>query len=165
MLWAAVRRGGLIANGNFEAVSSRNGAEVPSDWDIGDEDVATIATQAPEFPGSTDGRCEFPRRARAGGVVSQRLMLAPGAYSLTFRARSGEGASVPLRWRLRCSASDASQISPEQPAISSKWREFSGKLIVPNQDCAIQRLALERPGDMHPPEVWIDDVKLKPAIQ
>ena len=164
MLWAAVRRGGLIANGNFEAVSSRNGAEVPSDWDIGDEDVATIATQAPEFPGN--GRAlRISSGARAGGVVSQRLMLAPGAYSLTFRARSGEGASVPLRWRLRCSASDASQISPEQPAISSKWREFSARLIVPNQDCAIQRLALERPGDMHPPEVWIDDVKLKPAIQ
>ena len=54
MLWAHVRRGGLIANGNFEAVSARNGADVPSDWDIGDEDVATIATQAPEFP--ADGR-------------------------------------------------------------------------------------------------------------
>ena len=76
MLWAAVRRGGLIANGNFEAVSSRNGAEVPSDWDIGDEDVATIATQAPEFPGN--GRA---LRISSGARAGRSRLPAPDAGS------------------------------------------------------------------------------------
>jgi len=164
LLWAGVRRGGYIANGNFEAVSSRNGADVPSNWDVGDEDVATIATQAPEFP--SDGRAlRISSAARSGGIVSQRLMLTPGSYALRYRARSGEGGAVLVRWRLRCAASDATQTSPEAPAGSAKWQEFSAKFIVPIQDCPIQRLALERPNDMHSQEVWIDDVTIKPAIQ
>ena len=65
-LWAGVRRGGYVANGNFEEVSARNGADVPSDWDVGDEDVATIATQVPDFPG--DGRAlRISSSARSGG--------------------------------------------------------------------------------------------------
>ena len=164
LLWAGVRRGGFIANGNFEAVSARNGADVPSDWDVGDEDVATIATQAPDFP--ADGRAlRISSSARSGGILSQRLMLTPGSYALTYRARSGTGPAVLVRWRLRCAESDASQTSGEAPAGSAQWQQFSAKFIVPIQDCPIQRLALERPDDMHSQEVWIDDVTIKPALQ
>ena len=46
-----------------------------------------------------------------------------------------------------------------------EWQRFTAKFIVPIQDCPIQRLALERPNDMHSPEVWIDDVTIRPAIQ
>ena len=163
-LWAGVRRGGYIANGTFEAVSARNGADVPSDWDVGDEDVATIATQAPDFP--ADGRAlRVSSAARSGGILSQRLMLTPGSYALTYRARSGPGPAVLVRWRLRCAESDASQTSGEAPAGSAQWQQFSARFIVPIQDCPIQRLALERPDDMHSQEVWIDDVTIKPAIQ
>ena len=164
LLWAGVRRGGFIANGNFEAVSARNGADVPSDWDVGDEDVATIATQAPDFP--ADGRAlRISSAARSGGILSQRLMLTPGSYALTYRARSGAGPAVLVRWRLRCVETDASQTSGEAPAGSARWQQFSAKFIVPIQDCPIQRLALERPDDMHSQEVWIDDVTIKPALQ
>ena len=164
LLWAGIRRGAYVANGNFEMVSARNGADVPSDWDIGDEDIATIATQAPDFPGHGKA-LRISSAARSGGILSQRLMLAPGSYDLTFRARGGAGAPVLLRWRLRCAESDASQASQETPANGGAWQEFSAKFTVPIQDCPIQRLALERPNDMHSPEVWIDDVTIKPAIQ
>jgi O-antigen ligase len=164
LLWAGVRRGRYVANGNFDAVSSRNGADVPSDWDVSDEDLATITTQAPDFPGH--GRAlRISSAARSGGILSQRLMLSPGAYSLTYRARSGPGAAVVLRWRFRCTSSDDTQTSNNSAAASAQWQEFSAKFIVPIQDCPIQRLALERPGDMHSPEVWVDDVSIKQAIQ
>ena len=164
LLWAGVRRGDYIANGSFEAVSSRNGADVPSDWDIGDEDLATIATQAPDFPGH--GRAlRISSAARSGGILSQRLMLAPGSYALSYRARSGEGAGSAVSWELRCASSDEIQESQEPPASGSRWQEFRAKFTVPIQDCPIQRLALERPGDMHSPAIWIDDVQLRPEVQ
>jgi O-antigen ligase len=162
LLWSGVHGGRYIANGNFEAVSSRNGADVPRDWDIADEDVATIAVQAPDFAGH--GRAlRISSAARSGGILSQRLMLAPGSYALTYRARGGEGAAVPLKWRLRCASSDVSESSPNLAASAAEWQQFSAKFTVPIQDCPIQSLALQRPNDMHSPEVWIDDVTIKPT--
>ena len=161
-LWNGVHGGRYIANGNFEAVSSRNGADVPSDWDIADEDVATIAVQAPQFP--ANGRAlRISSAARLGEILSQRLMLAPGSYALTYRARSGAGNAVPLKWRLRCASSDVSESSPDSAAHAGDWQQFSAKFTVPIQDCPIQRLALQRPNDMHSPEVWIDDVTIRPT--
>jgi hypothetical protein len=45
------------------------------------------------------------------------------------------------------------------------WQQFTVDLTVPNQNCPVQRLALERLGDIHPHELWIDDVVLKPAAR
>ena len=160
-LWAGTHAAAVIANGTFEQVSERAGADVPSDWDVSDEDLATIAIQAPEFGG--DGRAlRISAAARSGPILSQRLMLPPGTYALTYRARSGEGADVALRWQLSCSSSDERQTSKDMPAASSGWQEFTAAFSVPIQDCPIQRLALERPNAIHSHEVWVDDVIMKP---
>jgi len=161
-LWSGVHGGSFIANGNFEATSSRNGADVPADWDVADEDLATIAVQAPDFAGH--GRAlRISSAARSGGILSQRLMLAPGSYALSYRARSGQGSAVMLKWRLSCSSSDVSESLENSPASSADWQQFSANFTVPIQDCPIQSLALQRPNDMHSPEVWIDDVTIKPT--
>jgi hypothetical protein len=161
-LWSGVHGGRYIANGNFEALSSRNGADVPADWDIADEDLATIAVQAPGFV--AQGRAlRISSGARSGEILSQRLMLAPGSYALTYRARSGQGAAVLVKWKLRCASSDISESSEDLSAKAADWQQFSAKFTVPIQDCPIQSLALQRPNDMHSPEVWIDDVTIKPT--
>ena len=90
-------------------------------------------------------------------------MLTPGSYALTYRARSGDGPSA-RPWRLRCSIRTPSQTSKRR-LRKREMAEFGAKFIVPIQDCPIQRLALERPDDMHSQEVWIDDVMIKPALQ
>jgi O-antigen ligase len=161
-LWIGSHHGSLVANGNFEELSSRNGADVPSAWDIGDEDLATIAIQVPEFGGH--GRAlRISTVARSGPILSQRLLLAPGNYDLTYRARSGTGSSVSLRWELTCASSGASETAQVAFAGTSTWQQFGGTFAVPIQDCPIQRLALERPNDMHSQEIWVDDVILKSA--
>jgi hypothetical protein len=90
-------------------------------------------------------------------------MLAPGSYALTYRARSGQGAAVLVKWKLRCASSDISESSEDLSAKAADWQQFSAKFTVPIQDCPIQSLALQRPNDMHSPEVWIDDVTIKPT--
>jgi O-antigen ligase len=160
-LWAGTHPDGVIANGNFEQVGERAGADVPRDWDISDEDLATIAIQAPQFGGH--GRAlRISAAARSGPILSQRLMLPPGAYSVSYRARSGDGATVALRWQLSCSSSDERRTSKQLPATSGGWQEFSTIFSVPIQDCPIQRLALERPNAIHSHEVWVDDVIMQP---
>jgi hypothetical protein len=160
-LWAGTHAGAVVANGTFDELGERSGADVPRDWDISDEDLATIAVQAPDFGGH--GRAlRISGAARSGPILSQRLMLPPGSYALTYRARSGEGSPVALRWQLSCSSSDERQTSKELPARSGPWQEFTTLFSVPIQDCPIQRLALERPDAIHSHEVWVDDVIMKP---
>ena len=92
-LWIETHSDGVVANGKFEQVSDRDGADVPRAWDISDEDLATIAIQSPDFGG--DGRAlRISGAARSGPIVSQRLMLPSGSYSVGYRARSGAGNPV-----------------------------------------------------------------------
>ena len=161
-LWIETHSDGVVANGKFEQVSDRAGAAVPRAWDISDEDLATIAIQSPDFRG--DGRAlRISGAARSGPIVSQRLMLPPGSYSVGYRARSGAGNPVAIRWELDCSSSDVRETSKETLATSEKWQEFSDQFVVPIQDCPIQRLALERPNAIHSQEVWVDDVIMTPV--
>ncbi|MGZ2410834.1 O-antigen ligase [Sphingomonas sp. F9_3S_D5_B_2] len=158
-LWSQVHGRALVANGAFEQVSGRSGADVPTDWDISDEDMATIAIQKPDFAGH--GRAlRISSAARTGPLLSQRLMLAPGTYVLSYRARSGAGQGMVLRWELRCSGSDANEDWEAAPASSSAWQAFTANLHVPVQDCPIQTLALQRPNGINAREIWVDDVTL-----
>jgi hypothetical protein len=163
-LWAQARKDGLIANGGFEQLDVRDGVDVPAAWNISDQDLATIAIEAPPFAGH--GRAlRISGAARSGPILSQRLMLTPGSYSLSYVARSGGAKDVALRWVLRCSSSAVSEDSPDAPASSLRWQKMDAHFTVPVQDCPIQRLALQRPNDIHSPEVWIDDIVLKHSVQ
>jgi O-antigen ligase len=163
-LWAQARKHGLVANGGFERLDLRDGIDTPAEWDISDQDLATIAIQVPPF--ENHGRAlRISGAARSGGILSQRLMLPPGSYSLSYLARSGGTTDVMLRWELRCSSTNLSQTSPDAAASSSRWVRTDAHFTVPLQDCPIQRLALKRPNDIHSPEVWIDDIVLKPSAR
>lgn len=160
-LWMATHKD-LVANGGFEQLSGRNGLDVPSDWDISDEDLATIAIQVPEFGGY--GRAfRISGSARSGPILSQRLMLPPGSYSLSYRSRSGSRDGVRFRWTLRCTPSDTLAAAQEASANSAGWRQSASNFSVPIQDCPIQRLALERPDAIGSAEIWVDDVMVKRA--
>jgi hypothetical protein len=94
-------------------------------------------------------------------------MLVPGTYVLSFRVHES-GSDSLLRWELRCLQSGAEMGSDATPASANagnSWQQFSLDLTVPNQDCPVQRLALKRLGDIHPEELWIDDVVMKPAAR
>lgn len=161
-LWAETRRGGLVANGGFEQLSLRNGAEAPTDWDISDEDLPTISIQPPP----TDARGNALRissAARSGAILSQRLMLAPGDYRISYRALGGADSGITLRWELRCQSSDSAQDVEQALAESGGWHGYAGTFTVPLRDCPIQTLALERPSDIHASEAWLDDLVLEPA--
>ena len=140
-LWAGVRRGGSVANGNFEELSARNGADVPSDWDVSDEDVATIAVlRRPTF--QVDGR--GLRISSAARVRADPLAAADadaGSYAADLsraqrrrpRGRSSVGGSAA---RVQMS----SQTSGEACRRAARnGKQFSGKFIVPIQDCPIQQ--------------------------
>jgi hypothetical protein len=161
-LWTATRGPNLVANGGFEQLSLRNGADAPSSWDVDDEDLATIAIQHPGFGG--DGLAlRISAGARSGPILSQRLVLGPGRYVLRFRSQGGPGPAVTLRWTFGCAASVSSPMVADTPAGRRGWRESALQFTVPIQDCPIQRLALARPDVIHSTEVWVDDVRLEPA--
>lgn len=161
-LWAGTRRAGLIANGGFEDVSSRNGADAPADWDISDEDLPTIAIQAP--PSDARGNAlRISSAARTGAILSQRLMLPPGDYRLSYRALAAAGAGIALRWELRCQSSADAQDVDQPLADGGGWHSYGATFTVPMRDCPIQTLALERPSDIHASEAWLDDLILEPA--
>lgn len=157
-LWMASSKG-LLSNGGFEQLSARNGVEVPAGWDISDEDLATIAIQAPDFGGN--GRAlRVSASARPGPILSQELLLPHGGYAFAYRARSGGGQAADLRWTVRCSQSGALIGSHQATAAGNQWQSSAIEFAVPVQDCAIQRLALERPGDIRTTELWVDDLSI-----
>ena len=161
----------LFASASLALLSAQATAQVrPQDcrpvFPVVDQVAEVIPPPAvvPPPPVATHGRAlRISSAARSGGILSQRLMLAPGSYALSYRARSGQGSAVMLKWRLSCSSSDVSESLENSPASSADWQQFSANFTVPIQDCPIQSLALQRPNDMHSPEVWIDDVTIKPT--
>jgi O-antigen ligase len=163
-LWTQARRDNLVANGDFGQLSDRNGVAAPAAWDISDEDLATIAIQIPPF--ESRGRAlRVSSAARSGAILSQRLLLRPGSYLLSFVARSDGPSEAAVAWELRCSSSPATQSAQEALVSPGRWRRFDVDVTVPVQDCPIQRLALRRPTDIHPPEVWIDRIILQPRFR
>jgi hypothetical protein len=83
-------------------------------------------------------------------LAEQMLALAPGAYQLSFHAKSGDGAkSGSLYWAISC--------SPEGPEVARigvvdpqpAYRRYQGEVRVPGSGCSGQRLRLMvEAGDM-----------------
>lgn len=161
-VWAAIHGSALVLNGDFEAVDSGD-PNRPISWNISDEDAAAIDVGRPEA-GDNSRALRLYGTHSAEGLISQRLMLTPGSYVLTFRTYENPPSGSMVRWELRCSTSGASS-SGDSILSGSSWQQFNLDLTVPNQNCPVQRLALKRPSDIHPHELWIDDVELKPAAR
>ena len=160
-VWTMSRGNRLLVNGGFETnASSRTGQLMPDAWSlISGGRSRPIIGRAP--PGGQGNALRIIGGNGGKPVVVQRLLLAPGAYSLTFRAYAKAPLAASLRWEIQC----ARTRSAGADAILSRtsgWRDFKVDLSVPLQDCPIQRLALRTLGDIQANEIWIDDVRLQP---
>jgi hypothetical protein len=162
-IWSAMHGSALVLNGDFEAVETAADSYVPSGWNISDEDAAAIDIGKPEA-GDNSRALRLYGTRDPGGIISQRLMLTPGAYVLAFRAYENPPSGSLVRWELRCSTSGTAT-SADANLSSAAWQQFRLDLTVPNQNCPVQRLSLKRPGDIHAHELWIDDVALKLATR
>jgi hypothetical protein len=162
-VWSAIHGSALVLNGNFESVDTGQDGNRPTSWNITEDDTAAVDVGRPEV-GDDSRALRLYGTGDSGGLVSQRLMLTPGSYVLTFRAYEKTPSGSLVRWELRCSTSGATS-SGDSTLSSSSWQQFNLDLTVPNQNCPVQRLALKRAGDIHPHELWIDDVELKPAAR
>lgn len=160
-VWVMPRGNRLLVNGGFETnVPSRTGQLMPDAWSL----VSSRRSRPLVGRAPSGGQGNALRIIGSNGgkpVVVQRLLLAPGAYALTFRAYTKAPLAASLRWEIQC-ARARSAGSDAVLARGSGWRDFKVDLAVPLQDCPIQRLALRTLGDIQSHEIWIDDVRLQP---
>jgi hypothetical protein len=161
-LWSAIHGNALVLNGDFERVDTGRGGNLPADWSISSEDVPAIDIGRPEAGDDTRALRVYETHGSAP-VISQHLMLLPGSYVLSFRASESPASGSILHWEVRCLQSGVDLGGNATLSDGAAWQQFTVDLTVPNQNCPVQRLALERLGDIHPHELWIDDVVLKPA--
>lgn len=158
--WAATRGKGIVLNGDFENVGQRDGIEAPADWDISGQDLIGLSLGSPKFARGPGHSLRIFNTRTGAPIIAQRLMLAPGAYQLSYRSSGQEGGGVMLKWTLRCQGQNFDQSTVQRPGGAGGWQRAQAIFTVPNQYCSIQRLALERVGDIHPEEIWLDDVIL-----
>lgn len=112
---------------------------------------------------SEAGRAELVRDERPyleidyfGGsneiLVEQVIALTPGAYRLSFSARSDEGVGdADLQWALFCHPGDANVVRAPIAQLTANWQRRSTSFVVP-AGCTGQRLRLiAQPGDISVP--------------
>jgi O-antigen ligase len=158
-VWSAARRDTLLLNGSFERVDTGGDGNAPSDWSISAEDADGLDVGRPEAGDDTRALRIYDTRDSTP-IISQQLMLLPGTYQIAFRAYEKPASGSILRWEIRC-LETGTDIGSNATLSGESWQQFSLTLSVPNQNCSVQRLALERLGDIHPHELWIDDVVLE----
>lgn len=109
------------------------------------------------------------RRADDMGF-QQLLLLAPGRYTLTFRARAENLRSDQgMEWDIYCVAGGAPIAQSPRLEDSFDWKSVSVDFTVPATHCPAQRLQLVNPGAGGSGKVasgtlWFDDFKLTPIV-
>lgn len=154
----------LAYNGGFETTPDNIGF----DWH--EARVAGVATTLEADPGATGTRAahfRFLGLRTAGGDMKLPLLLAPGQYRLSLRARaeylrSDQG----LRWKIRC-ANGSEIAATEALGDSFHWRSVHVDFEVPAGECPGQWLALENPAPAGSArqvsgDLWTDDVRVTP---
>lgn len=131
----------LLHNGGFESPASGIGF----DWRMRGAPGAHV-----ERVRATSGwvaRVRFHGRRVAEPNFSQTLLLAPGAYRLTYEA---SGAALHsdkgLDWALRCFGSGSIAGRSRLPEGDFAWQEMSLDFTVPAENCPAQELYLVNPG-------------------
>jgi len=156
----------LLFNGGFETEPSGIGF----DWRI--RPTAGVNIERQHKPGATDAfalSVSFSGRRVPEINLEQRLLLSPGTYNMSFRARAeGLHSDKGLQWTVTCFA-------PSEPAAASdlldgsfEWKRFEAALTVPDAGCVSQRIWLRNPGAAAAGkdvvgEVWFDDFAIVKA--
>lgn len=158
-LWQSLHARALVANGGFGRTTTFRGPELPSDWDMSDEDISALSIDRPGVGGTGNAlRLYGPRRDVP--LIAQHMMLKPGTYTLAFQMRAEAGSPRIARWRLRCLETGADVASTIPVQGDSRWRSQQTEFAVPKEYCATQRLAFELSAPKGAGAVWIDNVIL-----
>lgn len=101
--------------------------------------------------------------------LSQQLLLKPGTYNLSFRARLDALRNPKgLVWRVRCVSEGNKLLATGEPLVDRHpWQTFSFDFVVP-KSCAVQSLVLEAVSNyphehLFSGELWLDDVAVQPV--
>jgi hypothetical protein len=118
--------------------------------------------------GSRAAHLHFIGRPVARGNLSQALLLAPGPFRLSLRARSDFLRSEHgLQWIVRCNGGPGIA-ELDVPDGSVGWRVLAVDFEVPAERCAGQWLELRNPAvsgtaQKVSGDLWIDDVAITPV--
>lgn len=157
----------LVFNGSFERTPSGMGF----DWVMrGEPGVEIERVRIAGASGEVAAQVTF-RRRRANDIgFQQTLLLAPGHYSLSFRARADNLRSDQgLEWDIVCISGGTPIASSPRLDGSFDWKPFTAEVSVPATNCPAQRLQLTNPGAGGSAKVvsgtlWVDDFKLSPIV-
>ena len=153
----------LLDNGGFDEVVSGSGF----DWHVGDVPGVLLDFGVDAGARGRAAHLRFSGREVAVIPLSHPLLLAPGRFRLSYRARSqGLRAELGLEWVLECVPGGAT-VAVDLPRIRDEirgWHAFEGAFEVPATGCTGQWLRLRNPaagvaaqlwGDL-----WLDDVAI-----
>jgi len=153
----------LVADGQFEALAKPTPSGSPLAWKT--LPVLGLAATIDAAPGR-GGKQALKIRADAGlagRVLSQLLLLEPGAYELANEMNAT--GSDPLRWELKCidgrdlplSSGSSGQDHGQDHRLASGWRTGRWSFAVPS-GCDTQRLSLVITGKGATGDLWVGNV-------
>jgi hypothetical protein len=151
-----------VHDGGFESDPSGIGF----DWQKAPK-VEGVFTELEPTPGATGARAAHLRfiGPSPGGDLRQALLLGPGEYRLSLRARAEFlHTETGLEWQITCSS--GKRIATLGPLEGSfDWRQFQAAFSVPASGCPGQWLELRNPqpagAAQHATgDLWIDDVAI-----
>ena len=167
--WASARlrqgavRGSLplLDNGGFDRAVTGDGF----DWHVDDVPGALLDFVPDAGAPGRVAHLQFSGRQVSQVPLSHPLLLAPGHYRFSFRARNeGFRAELGLAWELACIPGGAI-VAIDAPHLRDDirgWHAFEGAFDVPVEGCPGQWLRLRNPADGPASQVWgdlwLDDV-------
>jgi tetratricopeptide (TPR) repeat protein len=156
----------LVFNGSFE----RPPTGIGFDWVMrGEPGVEIERVRIAGASGDFAAQVTFRRRRANDMGFQQTLLLAPGHYSLSFRARADNLRSDRgLAWDIVCVSGGTPIASSPRLDGSFDWKTVNTDFSVPASNCPAQRLLLANPGAGGSAKVvsgtlWFDDFKVVPV--
>jgi len=157
---------GLVYNGGFELPLSRSGFG----WRTGGgRGVKVERKRTYGISGDRAVALQYRGRPVADGHLYQIVLLQPGSYRLTYRARPDSlRAAEGVRVAVRCRAGTSQRLAHGERLLGVyQWRSDVVKFTVPAEGCPAQEIRLEvvteRQRDRTLKGVlWLDDFRLRP---
>lgn len=159
----------LLINGLYDGGFEGDGFDYQFGWSVGRNKSFDIKAQTTY---GVSGRKALRILFKQGGKrirfnhLSQRVVLAPGAYKLKFRSRLDTLKTTKgLVWRVRC-ISDGNKVLGESSALKGRdiWKAYELEFSVPSS-CKAQSVRLEAVSrfahdHLFSGQVWFDDLAI-----
>ena len=155
---------GNVYNGDFESAPTGSGF----DWRLTEVDGARVRRAAIEGAGGTAAlRVDFDHRRVPFAHVEQLLVLPPGRYRLSGRARLDHlRTSQGMAWTLACAEGGGDFARTPAFAGHRDWASFRTEFEVPAHDCGAQWLRLRHLAGTLAEQhiggsIWFDDLAIR----